>query len=201
MKSGYFLLGAALLACSIGFGQTGAAAFPFSNPMRAIDSASKYINASRPALAPFGHTVMCMRKPELCEAPVKPDARIALNQLNMALIEHVNGHINRTIRYRPDPVDMGIADRWRVAKTEGDCEDIALAKRQHLIELGFPAGAMRLAVGHTETGEGHAVLVVRTEAGDVILDNRRNDIVAWTDHDIQWLMIQSSENPRRWFTI
>lgn len=121
--------------------------------------------------------------------------------MNKALIEHVNLEINRTIRYRPDPIDMGIADRWRVAVTEGDCEDIALAKRQRLIELGFPAGAMRLAVGHVETGEGHAVLVLRTEGGDVILDNRRDDVVAWNDHDMRWSMIQSAENPRRWLAI
>jgi len=201
MKTGQFFLGAVLFACSIGLGQTGAAAFPFSAPMKSISDASQYISASRPALAPFGHTVMCVRKPELCEVSARPYAPIALNELNKALIEHVNLWANNTIQYRPDPIDMGIADRWRVAITEGDCEDIALAKRQRLIELGFPAGAMRLAVGHIETGEGHAVLVLRTEAGDVVLDNRRDDIVAWVDHDMRWQMIQSAENPRRWFTI
>lgn len=201
MKSGYMLMGAMLVAGVVGFSQTAANAFPLSTSMRAIDNAAAFINGSRPVLGPFGHTVMCSRKPDLCTAPEKAYQEVALNTLNKALIEHVNLEINRTIRYRPDPIDMGIADRWRVAVTEGDCEDIALAKRQRLIELGFPAGAMRLAVGHVETGEGHAVLVLRTEGGDVILDNRRDDVVAWNDHDMRWSMIQSAENPRRWLAI
>jgi len=201
MKSGYMFLGAMLVAGLIGFSQTPANAFPWSSSMRAIDNSAQFINGTRPVLGPFGHTVMCTRNPELCVAPENADRKIALNTLNKALIEHVNLETNQRINYRRDPVDTGIADRWRVAVTQGDCEDIALAKRQRLIELGFPAGAMRLAVGHIETGEGHAVLVLRTEAGDVILDNRQDDIVAWSDHDMRWSMIQSAQNPRRWLAV
>jgi hypothetical protein len=56
----------------------------------------------------------------------------------------------------------------------GDCDDFALEKRAQLSEAGVPFTAMRLALCEVETGEPHAVLVVKDEEGnDWILDNRQ----------------------------
>jgi predicted transglutaminase-like cysteine proteinase len=80
----------------------------------------------------------------------------------------------------------------------GDCEDFALTKRRKLIQQGIPASALRIAVAMTPSGEGHAVLLVRTRAGDFVLDNRTNRMLKWNQTDLSWVKIASAENPMIW---
>ena len=61
----------------------------------------------------------------------------------------------------------------------GDCEDFQLLKRRMLVERGLSRRAMRMTVVIDELGEGHAVLTVRTDRGDYILDNKTSGGVAW----------------------
>ncbi len=58
--------------------------------------------------------------------------------------------------------------------TAGDCEDIALLKRRDLIEKGWPVGALLMTVVRQANGEGHAVLTVLTDRGDLVLDNLKS---------------------------
>ena len=72
-----------------------------------------------------------------------------------------------------------------------------MSKRKALIAAGFPASALRLAVVKTRQGEGHAVLVVKTDKGDRILDNRTNAIRAWKQSDLRPIKIAGA-NPLSW---
>lgn len=79
---------------------------------------------------------------------------------------------NVSVTYKADGED----DHWKVATTEGDCEDIALTKLAYLLGLGWPRGALRMAVLHfwdttQSTWQAHAVLIVLTDRGPMILDN------------------------------
>ncbi|MNL88581.1 hypothetical protein D3C87_2183760 [compost metagenome] len=67
--------------------------------------------------------------------------------------------------------------------------------------MGWSAKALRIAVTKTPAGKGHAVLVVKTDRGDLVLDNRMNEIKSWTDTDLRWLMIQSGDDPRIWYEL
>jgi predicted transglutaminase-like cysteine proteinase len=68
-----------------------------------------------------------------------------------------------------DEEHWGISDRWDLpADGFGDCEDYQLLKRRLLAEAGLPRRAMRMTVVVDETGDGHAVLMVRTDRGDVV---------------------------------
>ena len=58
-------------------------------------------------------------------------------------------------------------------------EDIQLLKRKLLAERGLPRRAMRMTVVIDDRGEGHAVLMMRTDRGDFILDNKTNAILPW----------------------
>jgi predicted transglutaminase-like cysteine proteinase len=49
-----------------------------------------------------------------------------------------------------------------------------------LAEQGLPRRAMRMTVVQDDRGNGHAVLMVRTDRGDLILDNQRAAILPWT---------------------
>ena len=90
---------------------------------------------------------------------------------------------------------------WNVGTTSGDCEDFALTKRRALIRAGIPASSLLMAVARTRYGEGHAVLVARTTAGDFVLDNRGNALREWHRTDLSWLKIASAENPRIWYAM
>ena len=65
-----------------------------------------------------------------------------------------------------------VAEFWTYPNGYGDCEDYALAKRRALIEDGWPPSTLLIAVVRQKNGEGHAVLMVRTDRGDLILDNQ-----------------------------
>ena len=46
-------------------------------------------------------------------------------------------------------------------------------------EAGLPRRAMRMTVVIDELGEGHAVLMVRTNRGDFVLDNKTSSVLPW----------------------
>jgi predicted transglutaminase-like cysteine proteinase len=81
---------------------------------------------------------------------------------------------------------------------KGDCEDYVLLKMSKLMERGWPQSVLLITVVRDEHGEGHAVLTVRTNRGDLILDNKHSRILAWKDTPYQFIKRQSAENPRQW---
>ena len=52
-----------------------------------------------------------------------------------------------------------------------------------------------------ERREGHAVLTVATQAGDFVLDNRRNEVLLWNETGYTFLKRQSQQDPRRWMAL
>ena len=85
----------------------------------------------------------------------------------------VNQEVNATVFPVSDQDHWGIEDRWDYPEDGlGDCEDIQLLKRRRLSELGFPRRAMRMSVVVDREGLGHAVLMILTDRGDFILDNK-----------------------------
>lgn len=60
------------------------------------------------------------------------------------------------------------------ARTQGygDCKSISVAFRNAMVEQGYPADAMLLALGTTEKGIGHMVVVIKTTTGDLVFDSR-----------------------------
>lgn len=114
-------------------------------------------------------------------------------------LTEVNTRINRSVKYREDTDLYGQVDFWTVAVNEGDCEDYALAKRQALLQLGWPLDSLSLAVVRDETGSGHAVLTVDTSEGTYVLDNRYLRVMAWQTLPYEWIMRQGPNNT--WVTI
>ena len=69
------------------------------------------------------------------------------------------------------------------------------------IELGVPAGSLLITVVRQPNGDGHAVLTVRTDRGDYVLDNMRQKILHWTKTDYRYLKRQSSRHSGQWVSI
>jgi predicted transglutaminase-like cysteine proteinase len=117
----------------------------------------------------------------------------------MKTVERVNSTINHTVRPSMDQKLYG-KDFWRLAIKEqhGDCEDYALTKRNQLIAAGVPFSALSIAIGQTRKGEKHAVLLVATDKGDVVLDNLSPHILAAREAPYTWRGRQTPGRPMIW---
>ena len=103
-----------------------------------------------------------------CAVDASEPEVIPLGSETLELIVAVNRYVNRLIAPRRDIDHSGRIDHWDFpADGEGDCEDYQLLKRRMLVEAGLPRRAMRMTVVIDETGEGHAVLTIRTAKGDL----------------------------------
>jgi predicted transglutaminase-like cysteine proteinase len=76
-----------------------------------------------------------------------------------------------------------------------------LLKRRILIQRGWPATALLITVVRDESNEGHAVLTVRTDRGDFVLDNKVNHVKAWADTPYTFVKRQSARNPLVWISL
>lgn len=141
--------------------------------------------------APLGFQLMCLRAPEAClpggaeQVDVTPDLLKTLRQVNL--------RINLAIRPKSD----GRTDRWTLGASRGDCEEYVLAKRHELISRGLPSSALRIAQVKTRKGEGHAILVVHTDAGDFVLDNLSQRLSELRATGYR-LVAMSTADPRVW---
>lgn len=110
--------------------------------------------------------------------------RVALTPALRSQLDDVNSQVNARTTYVPDIQKYGALDRWEDASREGnqgDCEDFAIAKYHQLRTLGWPQAALDIAICLDEVGEGHAVLVARTDQGDLVLDNRQARVWPWDE--------------------
>src|SRR5579859_1042130 len=94
-------------------------------------------------------------------------------------------------------------DREMVAADDGygDCEDYVLLKRKMLIDAGWPREALLITVVRDKKGEGHAVLTVKTDKGEFILDNQNENVVAWTETGYRFVKRQSQSDPNVWVSL
>jgi predicted transglutaminase-like cysteine proteinase len=159
-----------------------------------------YITERRRTMAPFAHIMFCSRNPVECKAGGGSSV-ITLTDAADRQLRSINSAVNRSIIPVNDVSDSPADDVWQVNVKSGDCEDFALTKRDHLINMGWSPNALRIAVTKTPAGEGHAVLVVKTDRGDLVLDNRTNTIKGWRNTDLRWLMIQSGDDPHVWYEL
>ena len=88
-----------------------------------------------------------------------------------SLAERINSDVNARVMYKSDLEQFDTPEFWVKAGQYGDCEDYALAKREALLQAGWPKDKLGLCVCYTQLGEGHCVLWVETDKGSFILDN------------------------------
>jgi predicted transglutaminase-like cysteine proteinase len=145
-------------------------------------------------LAPFSFAKFCVDYPGECPAAVGA-ARIELTRGRMAELSRINRSVNAAIEPMPDTSAFRY---WRLNVASGDCNSFAVQKRHDLIQHGWPAAALALTVAKTISGEGHLVVTVRTDQGDLVLDNLRSTVVSWQKTGYHWIMRQSERDPQYW---
>ena len=130
-------------------------------------------------------------------------AEITLTEGAWSELNMVNRLINGAIRQTSDMVTHGAEDYWDTPlengeQARGDCEDYVLEKRRALIARGVPAAALSIAVVQTRQGEGHAILLVNTNQGEVVLDSLAPSIISWRDIPYSWVERQVPGQPMTW---
>jgi predicted transglutaminase-like cysteine proteinase len=150
---------------------------------------------------PFGWIEFCQRYKGECGASGKA-ADVNLTEASMREIQHVNSWVNHAIEAVSDMDHWGVVDRWDLPMDgKGDCEDYALMKRKILIERGYPRAALLITVVRDEANEGHAILTVKTNGGEFILDNLADDVKPVSRISYRMVKRQSQEDPNVWVAL
>ncbi|MGO4387819.1 transglutaminase-like cysteine peptidase [Microvirga sp. 2YAF29] len=135
----------------------------------------------------------CKQRPEECVIDSSEPAMVPLTPQVWEVLTHINQQVNAAIRPITDIAHWGVDDHWGLAEDGyGDCEDYQLVKRKQLVSAGFPRRVLRMTAVIDEGGEPHAVLMVRTDRGDLILDNKRDAILPWRQTGYVYLQREGS---------
>ena len=169
-------------------------AAPVANPSEAVMQTAGW---ARP---PIGYPGFCSSFPAECTRRGETDA-VALTQNLWTELVAVNRVINKQITPVTDLEFYNTEEHWTLPTDRGDCEDYVLLKRQTLIRQGWPSGALLVTVVFDEIGDGHAVLIVRTDHGDIVLDNKADAIRIWSQTPYRYVKRQSVSDPDRWVAI
>lgn len=153
------------------------------------------------ALPPVGYVEFCSRHSVECRPLGGSDTRVELTADRWRVLGEINSFVNSKIKPALDMDLHGVPERWSIPTNAGDCEDYVLLKKRYLEGIGFPAETLLITVVLDEQGGGHAVLLVRTTAGDFVLDNRRSKIERWSDTGYFFLKRQSQEDPLQWIAL
>src|SRR5690606_38713788 len=117
-------------------------------------------------------------------------------------LERVNRYANEQVKPMTDRDQFGIIEKWTYPESGfGDCEDYVLLKRRMLLQLGWPRSALLITVVRDKKGDGHSVLTVRTDQGELVLDNQVEDILPWQDTGYRYTKRQSQTDPNLWVSL
>ncbi|OYU50527.1 MAG: transglutaminase [Rhizobiales bacterium PAR1] len=151
---------------------------------------------------PIGFVQFCRDNPEDCVNREQARTSIQLTEASWRTIVKINADVNREITPVTDMDHWGVPEHWDYPEDgKGDCEDYVLEKRKRLVKAGFPLQTLLITVVRDQKGDGHAVLTVKTDRGDFVLDNQAGKILAWKETGYRFIKRQSDENPVRWVSL
>jgi predicted transglutaminase-like cysteine proteinase len=151
---------------------------------------------------PYGWADFCRRYAGECDSGPLTSLDVNLTPKAMKEIGRVDRWVNAHVKPVSDMEHWGVIDRWDYPTDgKGDCEDFALFKRKMLIDEGFPRQALLMTVVKDEHNEGHAVLTVKTSAGEFVLDNMTDDVKPWDQTGYRFVKRQSQTDQNMWVQI
>ncbi|WP_181165851.1 MULTISPECIES: transglutaminase-like cysteine peptidase [unclassified Mesorhizobium] len=152
---------------------------------------------------PYGWVDFCHRRPKECKVPALPATSVRLTAQNLSILKRINQKANRSIKPVSNYDHWGTTmDHWDYpVDGKGDCKIYALYKRKLLREAGFPRQALLMTVVRDLNNEGHTILTVKTDKGDLILDNMVDKIRPWNATGYYFLKRQSQQNPNIWVSL
>jgi predicted transglutaminase-like cysteine proteinase len=189
-RSGRILM-AALVACALD-------AFPASAGSEWLTH-GLVSGITRP---PVGWLEFCARHPNECAGGTMPVHDVVLTAKRWNDLVRVNKLVNKTIKPLSDLKHWDVVERWSYPDDGyGDCEDYVLLKRRMLMQAGWPRQALLITVVRDKRGDGHAVLTVKTDKGEFILDNQNGEVLVGADSGYRFVKRQSQSDPNIWVAL
>jgi predicted transglutaminase-like cysteine proteinase len=169
---------------------------------KAGDEAPLYVQVFETARAPIGWVEFCAANPGECATTPSAPRDIVLTAAALRDLVSVNRYVNDTVKPMTDLEHWGTIEKWSYPDDGyGDCEDYALLKRRLLIRAGWPREALLLTVVRDRRDEGHAVLTVKTDRGEFILDNQVEEVLPWYETGYRFIKRQSQRDPNAWVNL
>jgi predicted transglutaminase-like cysteine proteinase len=192
------LFGAGLaMAAAVGF----AALMPAADAEAANDR-PLFIALGTPARAPIGWIDFCAEHVRECDNRTVEARDVVLTQKSWKDLVRINRWVNDNIKPITDMDHWGVVERWSYPDDGyGDCEDYVLLKRKMLMQAGWPQQALLITVVRDQKGEGHAVLTVKTDKGEFILDNQEDQVLLWSETGYRYVKRQAQTNPNIWVSL
>jgi len=152
--------------------------------------------------APIGWVEFCSEYAPECETKALVARDAALTGKSWKELVRINKLVNESIKPITDLEHWGVVERWNYPDDGyGDCEDYVLLKRRMLMQAGWPRQALLITVVRDKQGDGHAVLTVKTDKGELILDNQNEDILLWSETGYRFVKRQSQSDPNAWLAL
>ena len=161
-----------------------------------------FISVGQSARAPIGWSDFCAQSPRECDGRPLEARDVVLSQKAWKDLTRINKWVNDSIKPMTDMDHWGVIERWSYPDDGyGDCEDYVLLKRRMLMQAGWPRQALLITVVRDLKGEGHAVLTVKTDKGEFILDNQEDQILLWSETSYHFVKRQSQADQNVWVAL
>jgi predicted transglutaminase-like cysteine proteinase len=171
-------------------------------PAAAADAVPLYIEVGDVARAPIGWIEFCASHLAECAAAPSAPRDVVVTPKAIKDLVSVNRYVNEAIRPMTDLDHWGTIEKWSYPDDGyGDCEDYVLLKRRMLIQAGWPREALLITVVRDRNDDGHAVLTVKTDRGEYILDNQTEDLLPWFETGYRFVKRQSQRDPNVWVSL
>ena len=152
--------------------------------------------------APIDWIEFCSNNPKDCNGGSTSPRDVVLNGKSWKDLVRINKHVNDSIKPMTDQDHWGTVEKWSYPEDGyGDCEDYVLLKRKLLAQAGWPREALLITVVREKSGDGHAVLTVKTDKGEFILDNQNPEILLWSETSYRFVKRQSQTDPNAWVSL
>jgi predicted transglutaminase-like cysteine proteinase len=160
--------------------------------------------AAMPAPQPVGAKDYCAVIPaaaaqpfwdNFCQADAAP-VTVALTPERWNELASIQNQVDGSITYNA-------TSSWDPLSSVGDCKTYSAATALTLLEHGWPAGAVRIATafvndGSAQQGASHAVVLVDTDKGTIVLDSRQAGPRAWESLSYIWLSAEIPGGHGNW---
>jgi len=164
---------------------------------------ASYAAVGGPTSVPYGWVDFCGRRPEECDLGKLNPLDIRMTRDTWRALNRINRRVNAAIEPMTNLAHWGtMLDHWDYpVDGKGDCKVYALYKRKLLIQAGFPRQALLMTIVKDLEGEGHAILTVKTDRGEFILDNLTDDIRPWNATGYTYVKRQAQYDPNVWLNL
>jgi predicted transglutaminase-like cysteine proteinase len=171
-------------------------------PAQAASERPLFVSVGATARAPVGWMEFCSEYAAECETAPAAARDITLTTKAWKELVRINAWVNDTVKPITDLEHWGVVERWNYPDDGyGDCEDYVLLKRRMLMQAGWPRAALLITVVRDKRGDGHAVLTVKTDKGELILDNQNESVLPWSETGYRFVKRQSQNDPNVWIAL